>query len=163
MSAARHLHAVTGGGADLSVFADLRVETDGQRLHLVGDGRSLVLHSSHPRRLISVVRRLPLPVGITTGGDRRAMGRLANMLRDNDIAVAVRGPEGTVVNLGKGADSVFGRLVTGSPAVAFGTPLDLAVAVGLPVRAISVGAISGLVVAAVVLLGRTVRRSRSRP
>lgn len=149
---------MTDGGIDLSVFADLRVETDGQRLHLVGDGRSLVLHSSHPRRLLSVLKGLPLPVGVTVGGGRRALGRLANILRDNGIAVSVSGPEGTVVRLGDGARSVFGRLVTGSPAVSFGTPLDLAVAVGLPVRALRLASVSGLVVAAVLVARRLLQR-----
>ena len=47
--------ASTAAPGALSVFADLRVETNGHKAHLVGDGQSLVLHSSHPMKLWSAL------------------------------------------------------------------------------------------------------------
>lgn len=162
MTTWRHLHPLDGvvlpGNAGPSVLADLRIDTDGQRMHLVGDGRSIVLHSSHPRRLASALRRLPLPAELRPVGGRLALGRAADTLRDNGLQLAVHGPDGVLVRLGVGADSRFGRLLTGSRAVAFGSPRDLSVAVGIPVRALSLAAITGLAITGSVLLTKRLRR-----
>jgi hypothetical protein len=156
----REMNRVNESGAPspaVAVFADLHIVTDEHRLHLVGDGRSLVLHSSDPRRLAAALRGLPLPAGPVVSG-RRAVGRAANTLRDNGMQVAVRGPDGALLHLGDGHGSRLGRLLTGSPAVSFGTPRELAAAAGIPVRAITLAAIAGGGVAAAVLAGRAWRR-----
>ena len=69
--------ASTAAPGALSVFADLRVETDGHKAHLVGDGQSLVLHSSHPMKLWSALGQVSLPTGIRPASGRRAVGHAA--------------------------------------------------------------------------------------
>lgn len=161
MTSAHHLRAVHDAAASplttVAVFADLHIVSDEHRLHLVGDGRSLVLHSGDPRRLAAALRQVPLPAGPAVSG-RRAVGRAANALRDNGIQVVVRGPDGALLHLGDGQGSRLGRLLTGSPAVSFGTPRELAAAAGIPVRAIILAAIASVAVATAMLAGRAMRR-----
>ena len=70
--------ANTAAATPLSVFADLRLETDGHRLHLVGDGQSLVVHTSDPRKLLRDVRHMSLPAQISGLAGRTALGRAAD-------------------------------------------------------------------------------------
>ena len=127
----------------VSVFADLRLDTDGHRVHLVGDGHSLVLHSSDPRQLLSGLRQLSLPSEISGLRGRTAVGQAATALRDAGLRVDVRGPEGVLLQLGRGAGSRVGRWVTGSSAVTFGSLRDLRAAARLPSRTIA--ALAGVV------------------
>ena len=144
--------------AVISVLADLWIDTDGQRLHLVGDGRSIVLHTSDPRRLTSALRKAPLPDGLDRERGRHAVGRAADALRANGLQVAVHGPDGVLLRLGRGADSRLGRVTTGSSAVAFGSPRDLSVAVGVPVRALTVVGVTGLMITALTVVVNRLRR-----
>jgi hypothetical protein len=105
----------------LSVSADLRMESDGQRVHLVGDGSSLVVHSSDPLRLWSSMTSSALPSGVGRVSGPRAAGRAANALREAGIRVDIAGPNGVLVALGKGAGTPAGRALTGSSAVGFGS------------------------------------------
>jgi len=103
------------------VFADLRMESDGQRVHVVGDGASLIVHSSDPLRLWSAVTSSALPSGVGRVNGPRAAGRAANALRDAGLRVDVTGPNGVLVALGNGAGTVAGRALTGSNSVGFGS------------------------------------------
>ena len=146
--------ANTAAAAPFSVFADLRLETDGHRVHLVGDGQSLVIHTSDPRRLLREVRHLPLPAQISGAAGRTALGRAADGLRQVGIRVDVRAPDGVLVRLGDGPGSRFGRIVTGSSAVEFGTFRDLTAAAGIPATGIRVLVVAGISVVVALLLRR---------
>lgn len=146
--------ADSSGSLALSVFADLRFDTDGHRVHLVGDGTSLVLHSSDPRQLLSGLRQLSLPVQVSGASGRTAVGQAATALRDAGLRVDVRGPDGVLLQLGDGAGSRVGRWVTGSSAVTFGSVRDLGAAARLPTRSIAVIAGLGIVVVAALLRRR---------
>lgn len=141
----------------LSVFADLRMEADGQRVHLVGDGRSLILHSSDPLRLWSSLSSSALPAGVGRVSGPRAAGRAADALRDAGLRVDLTGPDGVLVALGSGAGTPAGRVLTGSDSVGFGSlrAVRSTVTARLPARRIAavVAAIS-----VVVVLWRWLRR-----
>ncbi len=146
--------ANTAAAGPFSVFADLRLETDGHRVHLVGDGQSLVVHTSDPRRLLREVRQMSLPAQITTVAGRTALGRAADGLRQVGVRVDVRAPDGVLVRLGHGRGSRFGRIVTGSSAVEFGTLRDLTAAAGIPANRIRVLVVAGISVGVALLLRR---------
>lgn len=145
------------GRPTLSVSADLRLDVDGSKAHLVGDGQSLVLHSTDPLRLWSAVNKASLPAGISRVDGPRAVGRAADALLDSGLSVDVTGPHGVLVRLGQGADSRVGGFVTGSRGVEFGS----ARALGATIRAeIPAGriAIAGTAVAALAVLYALLRR-----
>lgn len=146
--------ANTAAAGPFSVFADLRLETDGHRVQLVGDGQSLVVHTSDPRRLLHDVRHLSLPAQMSGAAGRTALGRAADGLRQVGIRVDVRAPDGVLVRLGDGPGSRFGRIVTGSSAVEFGTFRDLTAAAGIPAKRIRVLVVAGISVAVALLLRR---------
>ena len=144
------------------VFADLRLESDGHRAHLIGDGRSLVLHVDEPLRMASSLRRTSLPdaAGAATGA--RGLGRLATALDGVGVTVDVRGRDGVLlVRLGHGAGTRIGRLLTRSDAVRFGSARDLTGAVGdaLPTSRILLATVVSIGITAVVV---TARRARAR-
>jgi len=157
--------ANTAAAGPFSVFADLRLETDGHRVHVVGDGQSLVVHTSDPRRLLRDVRHLSLPAHFSSVVGRTALGRAADGLRDVGIRVDVRAPDGVLVRLGEGHGSRFGKVVTGSSAVQFGRARDLAAAfpiagaAEMPAKRIRVLVVAGIWVGVALLLRR--RRLRS--
>ncbi len=146
------------GSAKLAVFADLRIETDGQRAHLVGDGRSLILHTDQPLRFWSSIDHAALPAGVGRVNGPRALGRVADALHDAGVTVDVTGPDGVLVRLGDGAGSRLGKLVTGSSAVGFGSVRLLAstVTARMPVGRIA----AALGLAAVFGIVAVVRRRR---
>ena len=152
--------ASTAAPGALSVFADLRVETDGHKAHLVGDGQSLVLHSSHPMKLWSALGQVSLPTGIRPASGRRAVGHAAAALQEYGLSVDVRGPQRMIIRLGDGAGSRVGRLVTGSGSVELGSVRELTTALGghVPLRAIAAAAVAALVIGVgLVGLGRRLR------
>lgn len=110
----------------LDVTADLTLDVDGVAAHLTGSGSRLVLTSSHPERVLdaAVASQLPAAVGRVDGP--RAVGRLADMLREAGVRLEVRGPQGTVAAIGDDVRSLTGRVLTGSDAVAVGGPRALA-------------------------------------
>ena len=118
------------------VLADLRLESDGQRAHLVGDGTALVLHTDNPMRFWSEINEAALPPGVGRVNGPRALGRAADVLADAGLTVDVTGPDGMLVRLGGATGSPFGRLSTGSSAVQFGSPRLLlsTLTAQLPVR-----------------------------
>ena len=85
------------------------------------------------------------------------MGRAATALREAGLRVDVRGPDGVLVQLGKGTESTLGRIVTGSSAVQFGTAIDLGTAAQLPVKRIAVLVFAGLSLSVALLLRRSRR------
>jgi hypothetical protein len=103
------------------VSADLRLESEGQRVHIVGDGTSLIVHSSDPLRLWSAMTSSALPSGVGRVSGPRAAGRAANALRDAGLRVDLTGPNGVLVALGDGAGTPAGRALTGSDSVGFGS------------------------------------------
>jgi len=139
---------VQSGRPALSVSADLRLDIDGSKAHLVGDGQSLILHSNDPLRLWSALNQASLPAGVSRADGPRAIGRAADALLDNGLSVDVTGPHGVLVRLGQGADSRAGRLITGSRGVEFGSARALGATVRAagPTRRI---VLAGAVVAAV--------------
>jgi hypothetical protein len=134
----------------LSVFADLRMETAGQRVHLVGDGTSLVVHTSDPLRLWSAVTSSALPSGVGRVNGPRAAGRAADALQQAGLRVDITGPRGVLVALGNGAGTPAGRLLTGSDSLGFGTvgAIGTTVASRIPrwavVSAVGVAGLGGL-------------------
>jgi hypothetical protein len=147
-----------GRRSAVSVFADLRIDSDGERAHLVGDGTALVLHTDSPLRLWSTINRAALPSGVGRVNGPRALGRAADLLARAGVSVDVMGPRGSVVRLGDGADSAFGRLTTGSVAVQFGSIPVLAstLSAQVPVRRYS------LVATLVVLAGAVITARHRR-
>ncbi len=153
--------ATTAAGQSLSVVADLRLETAGQRIQLVGDGRSLVLHTDHPFALFAAINRTALPSAIGPSISRRGLGRAADTLHRAGLRVDVRGPGGVLVSLGRGAGSRWGRLLTGSRAVALGPARELAgsLGTGLPLGWITAASVTAVAVA-VAVAARALRRRR---
>lgn len=136
----------------LSVFADLRMEADGQRVHLVGDGSSLILHSSDPVRLWSSLTESALPSGVGRVSGPRAAGRAADALRDAGLRVELTGPKGVLVTLGTGAGTPAGRLLTGSDALGFGSvrAIRTTIAARLPGGRIALASVAAALVGLVV-------------
>lgn len=132
--------AVTVG--PLAVFADVRLDAEGHRAHLVGDGQSLILHTDQPLHLWSALANAPLPAGVGRVNRPRALGRAADALQTAGLTVDVTGPDGLVVRLG-GAGSSAGRLLTGSSAIGFGSTRVIisTVTARVPVGRISVAVV----------------------
>jgi hypothetical protein len=142
----------------LSITADLRLDLDGTKAHLVGDGQSLILHSSDPLRLWSALNQASVPAGIARVDGPRAVGRAADALLDNGLRVDVTGPHGVLVRLGQGADSRAGRLITGSSGVEFGSARALGATIRAEVPAGRIALAAAAIVAAVVLFAVKRRR-----
>ncbi len=109
----------------LHVVADLAVEVDGVPATLTGDGNRLVLEATDPGALWSAVAHAQLPAGVGRVDAARALGRLADGLRDAGVRLEVRGPRGELVALGDGVRSAAGRVTTGSSALRPGGPRAL--------------------------------------
>lgn len=101
----------------LDVVADLTVDIDGVPGTLTGSGGQLVLETADPRALWSAVTRTSLPAGVGRVDTARALGRLADGMREAGVRLEVRGPRGRLVALGAGVRSVAGRVTTGSSAL----------------------------------------------
>ncbi|MET3805952.1 hypothetical protein ABIB25_002960 [Nakamurella sp. UYEF19] len=100
--------------AELRIEADLRIDVDGQRASLVGQGQRLTFTTQDPGQLLASLRDTPLPAGLGAVQGVRAIGRLANALGAQGLEFHVAGPDGDLVHLGAGAHSRWGRAVTGS-------------------------------------------------
>jgi len=152
--------ATTTAGQPLSVVADLRLETEGQRVQLVGDGQSLILHTDHPLALLAAVRHTSWPTAVSPMSGRASVARAADTLHRSGLRVDVRGPGGVLVSLGDGAGSRFGRVVTGSRAVAFGSVREVAGSLrsGLPLGRIIAASCAAVAVVVAVLALRRRRR-----
>ncbi len=116
----------------MRVDADLQLVVAGRRAHLTGSGTTLLLESDDPAALWSSVTGADLPAGLGRISGPRAVGRLADQLRDVGLQLRVTGPSGELVRLGAGSPSRWGRLTTGSSAVGIGsvraiTPVGLTV------------------------------------
>jgi len=150
MTPAAARSATTAARPALSVVADLRLEAAGQRIQLVGDGQSLVLHTDHPRALLAAVRRSSLPVATGVAARRRSLGLAADALNSAGLRVDVRGPAGVLVSLGAGAGSRSGRLLTGSRAVTIGPAGEVAAGLtsGFPLGRITAAALAAATIAA---------------
>jgi hypothetical protein len=151
--------ATTIAGHPLSVVADLRLETEGQRVQLVGDGQSLIVHTDHPLALLTAVRRTAWPSAISPRSGRAGVARAADTLHRAGLRVDVRGPGGVLVSLGHGAGSRLGRVLTGSRAVAFGSVREVAgsLRTGLPLGRIVAASCAAVSIAAVLALRRRPR------
>jgi hypothetical protein len=145
----------------LDVTADLRIEVDGTQATLVGSGDRLVLETTDPGAFWSALLRAELPAGVGRIDAARALGRIADGLRDAGVRVDVRGPRGRLVALGAGVRSPAGRLGTGSSALRPGGPRALAPLVLATLRDRPVvRSLAGVALGAlgVVLLRRATRR-----
>jgi len=140
---------VNGTPPALRVEADLAIEVDGRSAHLRGDGSTLVLTSAHPESLWAVAGRTALPTGVGVASGPRAIALVADRLAAAGLRLEVMGPQGRVVRLGDGVQSVLGRVTTGSSAVGPGRPRALAVVLWHGQR--RVFWVAGLVVGAAVL------------
>lgn len=142
------------------MFADLRLEAEGQRVQVVGDGDSLIVHTSDPLRLWSSLTSSALPSAVGRVSGPRAAGRAADALRDVGLRVDLTGPSGVLVSLGAGAGSTAGRLLTGSDSLGFGSvrAIRTTVTARIPVRRAIAVAVPVLIVGATVL--RRLTRSR---
>lgn len=117
-----------------SVAADLDIDVDGHSARLEGDGRRLVLRSDNPELLWSSLLNASLPDEVGNVSGLRSVGRAASKMADAGIHLDVEGPRGTVVGIGDGEDSRFGRLVTGSAAVQPKSVRSLLPFIGVVVR-----------------------------
>lgn len=110
----------------LDVTADLTIDVDGVPAQLTGSGSRLVLTSSHPEQLLDAAAASMLPVGVGEINGPRAVGRVADLMREAGVRLEVRGPQGAVATLGDDVRSAVGRVLTGSDAVSVGRPGALA-------------------------------------
>ncbi len=102
----------------LSVTADLRVEVGGSSATVTASGTGhVVVRADSPQTLWSELNRAALPSSVGRVSGPRAVGRMADLLRDNGLDVELEGPRGVLVRLGTGVHSALGRSVTGSSAV----------------------------------------------
>lgn len=112
--------------ADLSIDLDGVTGVTGVTAHLTGSGSRLVLTSAQPERLLDAALASALPAGVGQISGPRAVGRVADLLRDAGVQLQVRGPQGTVATIGDDVRSPTGRVLTGSDAVSVGRPGALA-------------------------------------
>jgi hypothetical protein len=152
--------ATTTAGQPLSVVADLRLESAGQRVQLVGDGQSLILHTDHPLALLTALRRTAWPTAVNPRSGRAGVAEAADTLHRAGLRVDVRGPGGVLVSLGHGAGSRFGRVLTGSGAVAFGSVREVAGSLRTGLPRVRIIAASGAAVSVAVALLALRRRRR---
>jgi hypothetical protein len=152
--------ATTTAGQPLSVVADLRLETAGQRVQLVGDGQSLILHTDHPLALLAAVRHTSWPTAVSPMSGRASVARAADTLHRAGLRVDVRGPGGVLVSLGNVAGSRLGRVLTGSRAVAFGSvhEVSASLSTGIPLVRVSAATCTAVAVAVAVFALRRRRR-----
>jgi hypothetical protein len=109
----------------LAVQADVRMVLNGHPAHLTGSGQDLRISTDAPAALWAEVTRAELPSGWGRVNGPRAVGRIADQLADQGLAVSVVGPTGELVRLGARVSSRLGRVATGSAAVHFGSPRTL--------------------------------------
>ena len=141
----------------LDVTADLSIDVDGVAAQLTGRRSRLVLTSAQPERVFDAAVSSMLPVGVGSISGPRAVGRVADLLREAGVRLEVRGPQGLVAAIGADVHSPTGRLLTGSDAVSAGRPEALA-ALAWRGRRREVLLGAGGAVAAVALLLRVLRR-----
>lgn len=110
----------------LDVTADLTIDVDGVPAQLTGSGSRLVLTSARPERVLDAAAASMLPVGVGEINGPRAVGRVADLMREAGVRLEVRGPQGAVAILGDDVRSAVGRVLTGSDAVSVGRPGALA-------------------------------------
>ncbi len=110
----------------LVVQADVRMTLNGHSAHLTGKGQELRLTTDAPADLWAEVTRAELPAGWGRVNGPRAIGRVADQMADQGIALTVVGPTGELVRLGARVSSRLGRITTGSAAVHYGSPRTLA-------------------------------------
>lgn len=155
---------MSGPGPDprtLRVVADLSIEVDGTSARLTSEGDRLLLTSSHPERVWAAVVATALPAGVGRVDGPRAVGRIADGLADAGLRLEVTGPRGSVVHLGAGVGSGWGRVLAGSAAVGPGKPAALAALAWERVpRAAAAAALTGTLVLAGAV--RAARRRSSR-
>ena len=101
----------------LSITADLRLEVGGATATVTASGRHVTVRADSPVTLWSELNRAALPSSVGRVSGPRAVGRAAELLRDNGLDVQIEGPDGVLVRLGTGVHSGWGRSLTGSSAV----------------------------------------------
>ena len=141
----------------LDVTADLSIDVDGVTARLTGRGSRLVLTSAQPERVFDAAVSSMLPAGVGSISGPRAVGRVADLLREAGVRLEVRGPQGLVAAIGDDVRSPTGRLLTGSDAVSAGRPGALA-ALAWRGRRREVLLGTGGAVTALMLLVRALRR-----
>jgi hypothetical protein len=108
---------MTAAKPRLLITADLRVEVGGAEATVTASGSHVTVRADSPERLWSELNRAALPSSVGRVSGPRAVGRAAELLRDNGLDVQIEGPQGVLVRLGTGVHSGWGRSVFGSSAV----------------------------------------------
>lgn len=108
---------MTSAQPRLSITADLRVEVGGTEASVTASGGHVRVRADSPQALWSELNQAALPSSVGRISGPRAVGRAADLLRDNGLDVEIEGPRGVLVRLGTGVDSRWGRSLTGSSAV----------------------------------------------
>jgi hypothetical protein len=100
----------------LRLAGSVAFEVDGSRGTATGDGDVLRVTADDPAAAWDAVAG-SVPTGV--------LGRLADALHREGLAVEVSGLDGVLATVGAGADSAVGRAVTGSRRVQPGRPAAL--------------------------------------
>ena len=144
--------------APINVFADLRIDVDGQMTTLTGDGRRLTFTTESPQHLLNA-----LPDTRREG--LRIAGRMAELLGSQGLQLRVVGPHGDIALIGHDARSRWGRAVIGSSMIQAGSvrslgSLVLSIARGSRLFWPGVGLAGAVVASVVVRKGATVISDR---
>ena len=108
---------MTSADRRLSITADLHVEVGGTEATVTASGGHVRVLADSPQALWSELNQAALPSSVGRISGPRAVGRAADLLRDNGLDVEIEGPQGVLVRLGTGVHSGWGRSLTGSSAV----------------------------------------------
>lgn len=150
---------MTAADRRLLITADLRLEVGGEKAAVTASGSHVVVRADSPATLWSELNRAALPSSVGRVSGPRAVGRAAEMLRDNGLDVEIAGPDGVLVRLGSGVHSVLGRSVTGSSAVQLVSLRSLRpIATAAVLQSRSMWRVLGATLAAVAAIAIAVRR-----
>ena len=154
---------MTSADRRLSITADLRVEVGGAQATVTASGGHVTVRADSPVTLWSELNRAALPSSVGRVSGPRAVGRAADLLRDNGLDVQFEGPDGVLVRLGTGVHSAWGRSLTGSSAVQLVSLRSLRPIATAAVRqSVPIRRVVGVVLAAAVAVVAVRRRARVR-
>lgn len=154
---------MTAAQRRLLVTADLRLEVSGAEATVTASGSHVTVRADSPETLWTELNRAALPSSVGRVSGPRAVGRAADLLRDNGLDVQIEGPHGVLVRLGTGVHSGWGRSIFGSSAVQVESLRSLRPIATAAVRqAFSARRAVGVAIAAGVALAAITVRRRAR-